>query len=54
MGQSVEVQPDKGEMKCEDESDKDAVGHLFCSTFTASTLPRMPLKDLETSKEVEK
>ena len=38
----------------EEELDKDAVCRRFYSAFTTSTVPRMPLKDLETSEEVDK
>jgi hypothetical protein len=49
MEQSVKVRLDQGETRSL-ELDKVAVCRRFCSTCTASTLPRKLLKGLETSK----
>ena len=51
MDQRVKVQPDRGETKSgrlEEQLDKDAVCHQFCSTCTANALPRKFWMGLET------
>jgi hypothetical protein len=54
MEQSVKIRLDQGKtrsVKLEEELDKVAICRRFCSTYTASTLPRKLLKGLETSKQ---
>ena len=53
MAQSVKVRLNGGEtrsVKMEEELDKDAICHQFCSTCIANALPRKLWKCLETSK----
>jgi len=53
MAQSVKVRVNRGRQKVwklEEELEKDAVCHQFCSTYTANALPRKLWKDVETSK----
>jgi len=53
MEQKVKVRLDRGEQevcRLEEELDKDAVCHQFCSTCTANVLPRKLWMGLETSK----
>jgi NADH pyrophosphatase NudC (nudix superfamily) len=57
MEQGVKVGLDQGEtrsVKTGKDLGKVAIGHRFCSTCTASTLPRKLLKGLETSKYQDK
>jgi hypothetical protein len=58
MDQSVKERLDQGVTKevwtPEEVLDENAVCHGFCSTYIGSTLPRKPMKGLETSKQEDK